>query len=276
MEKDKEKYISQSIPVPAEFEDSFSHFYIAKNNTAQAIHKTLLPSFQTILVFSFGAEISFTSNCQSTIPIDKCVVLGPVKQPVNYTLTPGADMLVINFKLDAFYRFFGQAIASSQFPVHPDELLNDNCFANLRHILKDLDTLTERINFILEFCKPYLKKADADLLLVANFESNSPLDPVKSAALETNQSTRTIQLKHKKRLGYSAKEINRYQRFLQAIELLENIVSSGNKKVDWFEVIDQCGYYDQSQLIHDFNHYLGLSPGQFLKFQQDICITRPQ
>jgi AraC-like DNA-binding protein len=41
--------------------------------------------------------------------------------------------------------------------------------------------------------------------------------------------------------------------------------------MDWFEVINECGYYDQSQLIHDFKHYINLSPAKYLKFQQDIC-----
>ncbi|MFZ0596955.1 MAG: AraC family transcriptional regulator [Flavobacterium sp.] len=34
--------------------------------------------------------------------------------------------------------------------------------------------------------------------------------------------------------------------------------------------MDQCGYYDQSQLIHDFKYYMNISPTKFLKFQNDI------
>lgn len=73
--------------------------------------------------------------------------------------------------------------------------------------------------------------------------------------------------------GYSAKEISRHQRFLKAVELVQNMALS-NSKADWFDVVNKCGYYDQSQLIHDFKHYTHLSPSKYLKFQQDICYPK--
>ncbi|MGO3805023.1 MAG: helix-turn-helix domain-containing protein, partial [Sphingobacterium sp.] len=81
---------------------------------------------------------------------------------------------------------------------------------------------------------------------------------------------RTIQLKQKIHFGYSVKEINRYKRFLRAVEYIESIDSKVSKE-DWFTIINDCGYYDQSQLINDFKHYLNLSPTKYLKYQQDIC-----
>jgi AraC-like DNA-binding protein len=90
----------------------------------------------------------------------------------------------------------------------------------------------------------------------------------------TGQTKRNIQLKHKQRLGYSEKEVTRYERFLRALEQVNQYNSAG-AKVNWFDVIYDCGYYDQSQLIHDFKHYLGLSPTRYLKVQHDICRVTP-
>ena len=90
------------------------------------------------------------------------------------------------------------------------------------------------------------------------------------SASQHHQSERNIQTIHKKHLGYSAKELNHYQRFLRAIELIQDIASKSSK-IDWFKIINECGYYDQSQLIHDFKNYINLSPTKYLKFQQDIC-----
>lgn len=53
-------------------------------------------------------------------------------------------------------------------------------------------------------------------------------------------------------------------------------MASTSKKIDWFEIINKCGYYDQSQLIHDFKHYLNISPTKYVKFQQDICIANAE
>lgn len=275
MEK-KEEYDNFKITIPAEFEEVFSHFYFAENKSSHKIQKTLLPSFQTILIFSFGTRVSFSSQQHTAIRIEKCVVLGPVKQPIEYTLPTGAEILVANFTTDSFYRFFGQAIVSEHVPIHPDKLLNDDCFTNLWYLLNEIPTAQERVNMILDFCRPYLKESDKTIKQLIGFdEKEKALNPIKAIAQESKQSERSIQSKHKKYLGYSAKEINRYKRFLKAIELSEAIFTE-RRKIDWPEIINECGYYDQSQLIHDFRHFLNLSPTQYMKFQQDICITRPE
>jgi AraC-like DNA-binding protein len=263
---------SNRIVVPEEFEELFSHFYTARNETQLPVHKTLLPSFQTIMVFSFGTSINFKTTKGNTLQIDKAIVLGPIKQPIDYTLQPGVDMLVINFKSDGFYRFFGKAVITAS--IHPDELLNENCFTKLWYSLKDLSK-ADRISFILEFSRPYIKDKDATLAQLESYSEDNTVNPVKAIAYDTNQSERTIQLKHKKLLGYSAKEIARYQRFLKTIEFVGQSISDKDKHMDWQACVDRFGYYDQSQLIHDFKHYLNLSPTQFLKFQEDICVAKP-
>ncbi len=270
MHPNNEEYISRRIPVPEEFEEVFTHFYAAENRSVSPIHKTLLPSFQTILALSFGADISFTSRSSTNITLDKCIVFGPVKQPIDYTLQPGASMLVANFRSDGFYRFFGQAIISA-LPTHPDELLEENCFTHLWYNVKDLPTAEAQTQFILDFCKPYLRqRAEGMEQLIRASETDSPLNPIKTAAEAVGQTERNLQLKQKKYLGYSAKEINRYERFQKAMHIIQSYTAN-DKKPDWFDIIHDCGYYDQSQLIHDFQHFLHLSPMLFLKFQQDIC-----
>lgn len=262
------------MPVPEEFEAVFSHFYFAENDSAASITKTLLPSFQTIMVFNFGTRARLISRAQIEIEVDKCIVLGPIKSAFEYTLTPGAQILVANFKDDAFYRFFGKAFLSDHLPVNPDEAMEENCFTYLWHQLNSINTVQEKVNYILDFCRPYLKLPATTAILLSNFKSGA-LNPIKSIAEKTGQSERNVQLMHKKHFGYSAKEISRYKRFVKAIELIQQILLS-SKNMDWFEIIDECGYYDQSQLIHDFKHFINLSPKNFLRFQQDICQASPE
>ncbi len=269
MASDEQTYHNYRLPVPQEFEDVFSHFYIAENSTEVSLTKILLPSFQTIMVFNFGAPASLASKQGTVIEMDKCIVLGPIKQAFEYTLPAGAKILVANFKGDAFYRFFGRAFLSDHLPVHPDQAMEENCFTHLWHQLNGIETDAAKIDRILDFCQPYLKLQNIVSILLGNLKSDH-INPIKSVAREIGQSERNIQLAQKKYFGYSAKEVNRYQRFVKAIGLIEQAIASA-KEIDWFEIIGQCGYYDQSQLIHDFQHFLGFSPKTFLKFQQDIC-----
>ncbi|WP_347217542.1 helix-turn-helix domain-containing protein [Chryseobacterium sp.] len=269
MKSDDPTYHHYRLPVPNEFETVFSHFYFAENNSTSSITKTLLPSFQTIMVFNFGTKARLVSSAQSEIEVDKCIVLGPIKSAFEYTLIPGAQILVANFKDDAFYRFFGQAFLSDHLPIHPDEAMEENCFTYLWHQLNNIPNISDKVDCILDFCRPYLKLQDTTSALLANFKDDT-LNPIKSIAEETGQTERNVQLMHKKHFGYSAKEVSRYKRFVKAIRQIEQVLLS-SKNVDWFEIVNECGYYDQSQLIHDFKHFINLSPKNFVRFQQDIC-----
>ena len=271
--ENKEGYSGYRIAVPPAFEEVFSHFYFAENSSGGSITQTLLPSYQTIMIFSFGAPASLTPRQSEEITVDKCLVIGPIKQAFDYTLFSQAAILVANFKDDAFFRFFGDAALSQPAPIHPDKLLEENCFTNLWSALDGLTDNVDRVDLILEFCRPYLRHRDPIAGQIAGFD-NSLLNPVKEISEKNNLSERAVQLSHKKHFGYSAKEISRYQRFLKAVQLIQTIASGNSTKMDWFEIIDQCGYYDQSQLIHDFKHYLNLSPSKYLKFQEAICNSR--
>lgn len=268
--KNNEAYHGYRINVPAEFEELFSHFYFAENKSIKPITQTLLPTFQTMMVFSFGAPLLLLTKENEEISMDKCLVFGPVKQAFTYVIPAGGKMLVVNFKDDAFFRFFGTASLNEY--LHPDDLLNDNCFTALWTNLSKTDTVSEKVEQILNFSRPYIRNRNPLTEQIIAL-GNSPISPVKEISARESLSERSVQLNLKKHLGYSSREIGRYMRFLKAIELVQQSTID-NKQVNWFEVIETCGFYDQSQLIHDFKHYLNLSPSKYLKFQQEICNSR--
>ena len=262
-------FTNRRMMVPPEFSGVFSHFYVARNDSGKTIRKTLLPSYQTIFVFNFGAGALLHTAQDTTIGMDKCVVLGPIRKAIGYALPPQSEILVLNLIDDAFYRFFGQPPIPANVPIHPDSLLDDNCFTGLWSILNGMDNADQRVDCLLGFCRPYLSQRSPLAEALVNFDT-SYQNPIKAIADRERQSERNIQLNHKRQFGYSVKELNRYRRFVKAIALIRQM-ATGDEKPDWFGVIHACGYYDQSQLIHDFKHYLNLSPTKYLKFQRDIC-----
>lgn len=273
MTNNNETYNSFRIAVPPDYESLFSHFYFAENQSNETLTKTLLPSYQTILLFNFGTKALLCTKQNTQIEIDKCFVLGTIRGAFDYSLPPQSKILVANFKDDSFYRFFGNTSLAEKLPINPDDLLNENCFTAMWFELNMIDNAKEQVNYILEFCKPYLREQNAIAERITNLKDQT-LNPIKAIASETGQTIRNIQIHHKKHFGYSAKEINRYQRFIKAVEHIDKIASK-TSKVDWFTIINKCGYYDQSQLIKDFKHYLNLSPTKYLKFQQEICNPTP-
>ncbi|WP_343330788.1 helix-turn-helix domain-containing protein [Polaribacter staleyi] len=268
-----EKYNSYRIAVPKAFENIFSHFYFAENTNTKIITKTFLPSYQTILIFSFGSKTTLQSKDNTEIKIDKYLLLGPIKQAFNYDLFPNSKILVVNFKADTFYRFFGDISQNKYQELNSDGLSNENCFMTLWSELYKIKNTKQRIDHILHFCRPYLQEQNKIAEKLINIKSKF-VDPIKLIADQEQQTERNVQLIHKKQLGYSAKEINRYQRFIKAIQLIQNNTSK-SIKVNWLDIINECGYYDQSHLILDFKNYLNLTPTNYLKFQQNICMVDP-
>ncbi|WP_315823832.1 DUF6597 domain-containing transcriptional factor [Paraflavitalea speifideaquila] len=102
-------YISERIPIPAEWEQVFTYFYYAANHTEQPVKKKLLPTFQTILVFSFGNPAAILGE-EGALLSGRSIVMGPLKKVLEYELAPGSEILVVNFRFDAFYRFFGATL----------------------------------------------------------------------------------------------------------------------------------------------------------------------
>lgn len=256
------------IEIPVEFEEVFSHFYFEENKSNHSISHTLLPSFQTMMIFSFGTTISFTSKQNEEIAMGNCMVAAPIKQAVTYTLSAGAEMLVVNFKDDAFFRFFCKALLEDY--LHPDDLLtNDNYFTTLWTELSKIDSVDNKVAHVLNFSRPFLQDRHPlteQIIAVGN----NTISPVKEVSTKEQLSERSVQMKLKEHLGYSSREMGRYMRFIKAVQLVEQLTSGGDQ-VNWFEVVEECGYYDQSQLIHDFKHYLNLSPSKYLKLRKGIC-----
>lgn len=262
-------YCNYRIAVPVDYENVFSHFYYAENKSDEIITKRMLPPYQTILIFNFGTNVLLHFKQKTQIEIHKCLIFGTIKKAFDYSLPPRSKILIANFKDDAFNRFFGKTLLAENSLLNPDELLNENCFTALWDDLSKISNVNQQVNYFLKFCRPYLRQRNSIVEQLTNFKEQS-LNPIKIIASANNQSERNIQINQKKYFGYSDKEINRYHRFLKAVKYIENI-SSKTSKEDWFTIINECGYYDQSQLINDFKYYIDLSPTKYLKFLQDIC-----
>jgi len=61
-------------------------------------------------------------------------------------------------------------------------------------------------------------------------------------------------------VGMSPKLFCRVRRFRQALETVRKTAAP-----DWGRVAVDCGYYDQSHLIHDFRFFSNLSPTEYVR-----------
>ncbi|WP_404339650.1 helix-turn-helix domain-containing protein [Pseudoalteromonas mariniglutinosa] len=263
MESNSE-YIGRRISIPENIKALYSHFYFAENSSNTTVTRTLLPSFQVMLIFSLGTPVSIKLKGKEIFTIDRFLMLGPVKKALEYQLPPQSEIIVVNFLGDATYNLFGLSQVNQHFI---SSFYKDCLIVIWKHIF-ELPDANSRAEYLLSVGQSYLCQT-APLSL--SFTDDCIQTPkAKYIAEKYSKTVRTVQMQYQKKFGFSAKEYHRYQRFIRAIEFIQSCIEA-DRLVDWAELVFEFGYYDQSHLIRDFKHYIHLTPSQYLAIQYQVC-----
>jgi AraC-like DNA-binding protein len=258
--------------------DVVKHFYALQTpnqDETQIAH--LSPNYEMMLLFNFGKpfHISFAGDAiEDDLIIGKVALLGPLRKMLNYEVPGGTDFIATIFNLDGFYRLFQIPMDNlDSEKIHPV----DEKYQHLWDTLQGISALTDRIQILSDYILSVMQAPDEASLPLHNGASyfNDPLiQPAKAIAADADLSERTIQTRFKKYVGYSPKEMLRFLRFKQVINSIEQ---NPHPEIDWFDLIHDFGYHDQSHLIKDFQHFLGTSPQAFIKqiIGKEFCTTKP-
>jgi len=268
------------IDMEAPLNEVITHIYCIQ--TPQDFEKTdqhLSPNLEMMLIFNFGkpVHISFADEPDG-LEIHKAAVIGPLRKMLNYELLPESNLIVVVFNADGFYRLFQLPMdrLGGEPVTDPDELLQTTGFLDLWTIMNDAPSLSGKIELLKVYATAFIKEAESastPLLHSIPYFNNPSIQPVRAIAMDADLSERTIQLRFKKYLGYSPKELLRFLRFKQ---IIAHILNNENREVDWYGLIEEFGYHDQSHLIKDFHHYLGTTPLKFIKeiVGKEFCVGR--
>ncbi|ASZ12300.1 helix-turn-helix domain-containing protein [Chitinophaga pendula] len=268
---------------PAALSEVIKHFYYIR--TPADFERTvqhLAPNFEVMIVFNFGVplRLSFAQAPVGQFTLEQTGLLGPLRKMLNYEVLPDTDLLIAVFHLNGFYRLFQQPVDHLDDSVlnDPDILLPEACCHQLWQVMRKSSSPEERVQMAHDYIGSFVQGPDTNNLSlqdVVHYFQDSTVAPVKALAADAGTSERTIQLRFKKYVGYSPKELLRFLRFKEVIQHLLQL--SPAQDVDWFEYIHEFGYHDQSHLIKDFKQYLGTTPQQFIKKlrEQGFCVTRP-
>lgn len=262
--------------------DIVNHFYVIQSTPDYVpTIARLSPNYEMMLLFNFSAPVplSFAADAVGANLLGKVAVLGPLRKMLNYEVLPNTDLLVVVFNLDGFYRLFQVPVDSldGEQLHHPDNFMETPVYQELWEVLKRTPSSEERVIILEDYISSVTHAAEDGahpLLEGAGYFNDPQIQPAKAIAADADLSERTVQLRFKKYVGYSPKEMLRFLRFKQVINSIEH---SADTAVDWFDLIHDFGYHDQSHLIKDFQHYLGTTPETFIKqiAGKEFCTTKP-
>jgi AraC-like DNA-binding protein len=179
--------------------------------------------------------------------------------------TQHASMLGVHFKPGGAYPFLG-AKASELADSHAD--LQDfwgRPAVELREQLFSAKTPLQRFRVmekaLTERLQYSVKRHPAIPAALHLFGPTGTGAAVREAAREVGISKRYFIQLFREEVGLTPKLFCRLLRFQRARALAQQLASV----LDWAQLANECGYFDQSHLINDFEQFSGLSPARFLQ-----------
>jgi len=258
------------------------HLYcIQTPSDFKALTQHLSPNLEMMLVFNFGAPVraSFANDAITSLKINRVALVGPLRRMLNYEVLANTDFIAVVFSADGFHRLFQLPMNdfSGDHIIDPDVFFQTTIFNTLWETLKSLPSLDNRIQLLQDYARTLIHEDDdvtASLINNIAYFNNPSVQPVKAMAMDQEVSERTIQLRLKKQLGYSSKELLRFLRFKQVIN---HILNQPSQEVDWYTLVEEFEYHDQSHLTKDFHHYLGTTPQKFVReiVGKEFCVSKP-
>ena len=207
--------------------------------------------------FHFNTLVMGMHNVQTPYFIDDC-------PPVN-------KQIFVVFKPGGFYRFFD---------ICDGEMRND-CFkmdevigGTMRQIESQMDdslSMEERVRIIDQFL---LKRFYGKRGIMSNDDTANAVKSiiakrgnvkVHEISKEFGISGRTLERQFKERIGLSPKEFSNIVRFEHVLKNISSMDSSARPKLDWHDLVESYGYYDQSHLIDEFKAATTFTPEAYLE-----------
>jgi AraC-like DNA-binding protein len=249
-------------------------YIFARNLTIDSppLRDKFIPSGGEGLVFHFEDPFSvYSENRKDLLP--KSFFVGQAKKFLYIESGRIVDSIIIKLKPAGFYNLFSRSAC---------ELSNISCIDAFdiesyaiemvyEKMAYEPDTI-KRIGIIEQYLIQKLTQnshlhSERISFAVDYIIANKGCLKIEALYELTNSCERTFQRDFQKHVGISAKALARLIRVNNIIQQSRNGLI-----VDWFDIIQQYGYFDQAHLIHDFKYVTGEAPSLFLG--KDLTQTR--
>ena len=248
------------------------HFiYYEGYNPAHTIDR-FLPDGNTEIIFDFHDGPQYIYDNETLKEIQACHHVWASGVRTGYISIPSgkqAAMFVISFKKGMAYPFFPVPMNEMSDRVVDADLLWGRNFAHLREHMLEINEVA-------------LKFVAAENFLLKHFQNRFTLNPaVEFAVAEIIQSPDQLNLgrvsqkvgysqKHfismfKQQVGTTPKAYLKIIRFQKAVAEIEE-----RRDVNWTNISQDCGFYDQAHFIHDFKFFSGFTPGEYVRRKNDV------
>jgi AraC-like DNA-binding protein len=218
----------------------------------------LIPNATISLCVVIKGEVQFTKENKKEIP-SPVFVHGLIDKMYENSISPEYKLIGFSFKPEFMQLFIrhqnadlkGKAVSVADLFSREEEY----CLYNeLQHAVTEIQI----VNIINTFLQRNMlsDKVDTRIAYCLNSIRSGGVQTVEALSRQVNISSNALRALFHRHVGISPKElmkICRIQRVLNSTQNKESLTHMGYS----------MGYYDQSHFIHEFKHFIGISPSKY-------------
>ncbi len=273
------RYREQRLPSPLDAVIECVWFLTSEPGDADAVtEQRILPDGCVELICHFGGRFLEVSRAGVRTPQASCFVVGLLTSPLVVQPCAGADTMGVRFRPGCASLVVETPVAALADRSAGLDQLWGQAAHDLWDQLASAPSDALRIDRLTEVLLARLAGAEIDrrtMSAVGELVRSAGRARVSSVAARTGVTMRQLQRRFDEQVGASPKVLARILRFQNT---LRQRATLGDGRTDWVRVAAECGYADQSHLIHDYASFAGDTPASLRAAEGELSayFTAPQ
>lgn len=193
-----------------------------------------------------------------------CFVSGQHKGFIHIEVAQNSSMMVLRFLPGGAFPFFNVPISKLNDKVQQAELFwGDTIYRIREQIVAEKSIVTKFAimeAFLLKKLEPAPEENKELSQAIATLVSEPFQITTKGLAKQAGMSQKHLISLFDRHVGLTPKYLARIYRFQKVILMLEE-----KKKIDWMQIVSDCGYYDQAHFVKDFYQFSGINPSKYMQ-----------
>lgn len=239
----------------------------------------ILPDGCIELIFHFQDRFHAVSRRGVPRRQPASFVVGMLTTPLVVGAAGRVDTMAVRFRPGGAHRFFGLPLAelTDRF-VDLDDLWGRDESQRLWIALAAATDQAMRVAVISRALIDRSAAVEPDPLTasaVGAIVTSAGCARIDALAARAGVTTRQLQRRFAERVGVGPKMLSRILRFQRTLLLR---ASTGADRPEWVRIAVECGYADQSHLIHDYAAFAGATPASLVAAESELSayFTAPQ
>ncbi len=245
-------------------------FYLRDYEPEHAVER-LVPDGSINLIIELDGQLRSVFDNESMQVLRQyrgAWVSGAHRAYISISALKGSELLAVRFKAGGAYPLFKRALDSLCDKVVDADLIFGAAIDELRDELLGLPdgpTKLQRLASWLDAAADYTMMADPRILKAVEEIIADPTQVTLKRIIEASG----VSQKHfihlfKRYIGMAPKHYQRILRFARVIPLIH-----AQEEINWAQLGQDCGYFDQAHFIKDFREFSGFNPQKFFKQGHD-------